>query len=160
MWTTSAWRDSTFLGAFLSKRPLISLRQSWVLSDRVCLPAVTWFERTFSSLLKRRPNICELANWRRPLNFSPSFRGSKFDFIASSISATSSSTLSAVFVTKQMPDPDCFKSSWTPRTLHTVLKSSSLCSDTFHPRSEKSVLTQKSTCLDSLLLARHKKSSK
>ena len=26
MWTTSAWRDSTFLGAFLSKRLLISLK--------------------------------------------------------------------------------------------------------------------------------------
>ena len=25
---------------------------SWVLLDKVCLPAVTWFERTFSSLLK------------------------------------------------------------------------------------------------------------
>ena len=160
MWTNSAWRDSTFLGAFLSKRLLISLKHSWVLSDRVCLPAVTWLERTFSSLLKRLPNICELANWRRPLSFSPFLRGSKFDFIASSISATSSSTLSAVFVTKQVPDPDCLKSSWTPRTLQIVSKSSSLCSETFHPRSEKSVLTQKSTCLDSLPLAKHKKSSK
>ena len=160
MWTTSAWRDSIFLGAFLSRRLLISLKHSRVLLDRVCLPAVTWFERTFSSLLKRLPNICELANWRRPLNFSPSLRGCEFDFIASLISATSSSTRSAVFVTKQMPDPDCLKSSWTPRTLQIVSKSSSLCSETFHPRSEKRVLTQKSTCLDSLLLARHRKSSK
>ena len=80
--------------------------------------------------------------------------------MASSNSPTSSCTLSSVLVTKHNLSPDCFKSSWTPKTLQSVLKSSNLFLDILHPNSEKSESTQNSTCLDSLCLAKQRKSSK
>ena len=146
MCTTSACKDSIFLGTFLSSRPLTSLRLSLVHE---------W--QSLSPCLKRFPKTCELANCRRPLNLSPSLRGSMLDFKASSIN---SSTLSSVFATKQRPSPEWRRSSWTPNTLQRVLKSNNLCWDILHPRREKSELTQKSTCLDSLLLDTQRKSSK
>ena len=77
-----------------------------------------------------------------------------------SMSWTNSSTLSVVLETRHNESPDCLKSSCTPSILQIESKGSNLCVDTFHPRSEKMELTQKSTCLASLSLDRQRKSSK
>ena len=138
----------------------MSRRHDWVCWDRVFLPRFTWLDKTFESLLNFLPNTCELANWSLPLSFSPSLLGNMLVQMASSSSLASSSTLSSVLVTKHNLSPDCLKSSWTPRTLQRVLKSNSLLLDILHPSSEKRESTQNSTCLDSLLLARQRKSSK
>ena len=82
-------------------------------------------DRTFRSLLNFLPNTCELANWSLPPSFSPSLLGSMLVRMAPSSSLASSSTLSSVLVAKHNLSPDCLKSSWTPRTLQRVLKSSS-----------------------------------
>ena len=68
--------------------------------------------------------------------------------------------LSSVLVTKQSLSPDGLKSSWTPSTLHKLLNSNSLFLDILHPNKENKASAQKSTCFDSLLLDRHRKSSK
>ena len=113
-----------------------------------------------NNLLNFLPKSCELANCSLPLSFSPSLLGKTDKLRASSISLTSSWILSSVFVTKHSLSPDCFKSSWTPSTLQSVLKSNNLFFDILHPRRENKESTQNSTCFDSLLLARQRKSSK
>ena len=128
---------------------------------RQCLSPLSFMAgKNFQQPLNFLPNTCEVANWRLPLSFSPSLLGSILVRRASSSSRTSSSTLSSVLVTKHNLSPDCLKSSCTPRTLQRVLKSKSLFLDIVHPSNEKRESTQNSTCFDSLLLVKQRKSSK
>ena len=95
-----------------------------------------------------------------PLNLSPSALGRVPAERMSFMSWTNSSTLSVVLDTIHNESPDSLRSSCTPSTLQIEEKGSSLCVETFQPRSEKMELTQKSTCLDSLSLDKQRKSSK
>ena len=124
------------------------------------LPWVTWFDKTFKSLLTFLPNTWELANWSLPLSLSPSTLVRSFDVKISSVSLVSSSTRSPVLDTKHSKSPDTLRSICTPRTLHNESNAMSLCLDILQPKSEKNASTQKSTCLDSLRRARHRKWSK
>ena len=151
---------TTFLGLLRVRMVETCFRHSFVKSDSVFLPMVTWFERTFNNLLSFLPKTWVLANWSLPLNRSPSALGKTPAERMLSMSWTDSSTLSVVLETRHNESPDCLKSSCTPSTLQIESKGSNLCVDTFHPRSEKMELTQKSTCLASLSLDKQRKSSK
>ena len=156
----SACVATTFLGTLQFNRATISSRQHLVEAVSTFLPMVTWFDSTFSSRLNFRPKTWALANCSLPLSFSPSDLGRDPEERMRFISWTSSSTLSGVLEIKHKESPDCFRSSWTPNTLQIESKGRSLWVDAFHPSRENTELAQNSTCLDSLALERHRKSSK
>ena len=63
------------------------------------------------------------------------------------MASQSSVTPSTVFETKVNLSPDILKSSWTPKTLHTVSYGNSLSLDSFHLQMLKRDVIVKSVCL-------------
>ena len=138
-----------------------------------CLKGTSAWDRTRLSCLEchdlTRPSrafwtFCrKLGSWQTGVCLwasHPQLLVRSFDVKMSSISLVSSSTRSSVFETKHSWSPDCLRSICTPRTLHNESKAISFCLDILQPNSKNIVSTQKSTCLDSLRRARHKKPSK
>ena len=160
MWRMSDCEATTLLGLLRVRMVETCLRHSFVRSDIDFLPIVTWLERTFRSRLSFLPKTWVLANSSLPLNLSPSALGNVPAERMLSMSWTNSSTLSVVLDTRHNESPDCLRSSCTPSTLQIEEKGSNLCVETFQPRIEKTELTQKSTCLDSLFLDKQRKWSR